>query len=450
MSAVGTFAPGFGSDAAASDELRSGVASTYRAECRKLAAQLSTRLLALVCLLGPFAFAAVVGAQTGTPADTLFGALVHSSGFAVALVVLGFAGSWGLPLLAGVLAGDIFSSEDRYGTWKTVLTRSCSRTDLFIGKVLAAFTFALGLLGLTALSSLAAGMMFVGAQPLVGLGGQLLSPGRSLLLVGVSWLLTAFPVIAFTSLALLFSLATRSGIVGVIGPGIVALGGQLLALVGSGVWGHTLLIGSAFDLWHGLFAGTPFYTPLLVSIGVSMVWTAACMAISWQLLRRRDYAGAQVSPGAGWVRPVRVVVVVIVVVALLAVAGNWGPVGDTPGRLQNALATEFNNVSLYQQRLLGRVVPAGARLDVLPYCYRHAGPRQGPGDWSCSVDVFIPQPGKVPFQQTQVTYEVSVQANGCYKAQSPPSFVGQQTMRDSSGGTVVNPLFVIYGCFDPL
>jgi hypothetical protein len=66
------------------------------------------------------------------------------------------------------------------------------------------------------------------------------------------------------------------------------------------------------------------------------------------------------------------------------------------------------------------------------------------------LDVYLPMAGKVPFQQALVTYDVSVQANGCYKAQSPPTFVGQQTMRDSHGQTVVNPLFVVYGCFDTL
>jgi len=66
------------------------------------------------------------------------------------------------------------------------------------------------------------------------------------------------------------------------------------------------------------------------------------------------------------------------------------------------------------------------------------------------LTVFIPQPGAVPFQQTPVTYDLTVQSNGCYKATSPPSFVGQQTMRDGNGKQVVNPLFVFYGCFNPL
>jgi hypothetical protein len=63
--------------------------------------------------------------------------------------------------------------------------------------------------------------------------------------------------------------------------------------------------------------------------------------------------------------------------------------------------------------------------------------------------VLIPQPGATPYEQT-VTYDVSVQSNGCYKADAPPAFVGQQLMRAPGGGNVVNPLFTIYGCFDTL
>ena len=40
--------------------------------------------------------------------------------------------------------------------------------------------------------------------------------------------------------------------------------------------------------------------------------------------------------------------------------------------------------------------------------------------------------------------------DGCYKAQSPPSFIGGQTMAGVHGTTVVNPLFVVYGCFNTL
>jgi hypothetical protein len=87
---------------------------------------------------------------------------------------------------------------------------------------------------------------------------------------------------------------------------------------------------------------------------------------------------------------------------------------------------------------------------VISNCSRRASTPSGPGDWICTLDVFIPQPGAEPFNQTPVTYDVSLQADGCYKAESPPSFVGQQTMTDAHHNQVVNPLFVIYGCFNPL
>jgi ABC-2 type transport system permease protein len=427
-----------------------GVRHVFRAERRKLATQLPIRLLALFCVLGPFAFAGVLKLQSGSPADTLFGVWVHQSGFALSLVVLGFCGSWGFPVLAGVLAGDIFASEDRYGTWKMVLTRSSTRRSLFAGKLLAAATFSIGLLLLLAVSSLAAGLLLVGTGKLVSLGGVELSTGHALALVLASWLLCILPMLAFTSLAVLLSVATRNGIMGVIGPALLALVMQLLLLVGTGVWVHMLLVGSAFDGWYTLFVAHHYYGPLAIACVVSLIWIVACLAGAWLILRRRDFAGTPVSRRPGWVAPVWIAVGAAAVVAFLALAGNWGPAGDTAARLKASITPNFNNLTLLQQRELGRVVPNGAKLNVLTSCSRRASTPSGPGDWICTLDVFIPQPGADPFQQTPVTYDVSLQWNGCYKAESPPTFVGQQTMKDGDGQQVVNPLFVIYGCFNPL
>lgn len=422
----------------------------YQAEVQKLLAQLATRLLAVVCAFGPLAFAAVLKVQSGTPSDALFGFWVHSSGFAISLVVLGFAGTWGFPLVAGVLAGDMFASEDRHGTWKTILTRSCTREDLFTGKVLAAMTFAAGLLALTALSSLVAGLVLVGDQPLMDLSGVMLSTGRCLALVLVSWLLCLLPLLAYTSLAILFSVATRNGIVGVLGPILVALVTQLLDLIGRGVWIHLLLIGSAFDGWHGLLTTHRFYGPLVVSSIVSLIWIGACLSASWLILKRRDFLGTSQARRSGWLTAVRVVVLTAVLITALAVAANLGPVGVTAARLRSAIGPEFNNVTLLQQQLIGRTVPAGARFAIVPSCNRHALAAEGPGDWTCNLSVYLPRPGAVPYQLSVVDYDVSVQSNGCYKAQSPPAFVGGQTMRDARGESVANPLFVVYGCFNPL
>ncbi|MGA8354121.1 MAG: ABC transporter permease [Solirubrobacteraceae bacterium] len=424
--------------------------NAYRSELQKLGAQLISRLLVVLCVAGPFAFAAVLKVQSGTPSDALFGAWVHSSGFAISLVILGFAGTWGLPAIAGLLGGDLFSCEDRHGTWKTILTRSCSRSDVYVAKLLAACTFAVALTLLLALCSLAAGILFVGAHPLVDLSGVPIGPGELLTLTVLSWILCLLPTLAYTSVAILVSVATRNGIAGVLGPLLLALLTQLLDLIGKGVVVHMLLIGSAFEGWHGLFTTHRFYGPLVVCSLVSLAWIVACVGASWRILRRRDFLSSAVARGPDWRTPVRVVAVVAAVVAVLALLANVGPVGDTEHRLSAAIGEEFNNVTLLQQQMIGRQVPAGAKLDILPNCNRHAAKPVGPGDWSCSLNVYLPQAHSVPFSATSVEYDVSVEYDGCYKAQSPPAFIGGPSMLDAHEHSVTNPLYVVYGCFDTL
>jgi ABC-2 type transport system permease protein len=175
VSAGGAIAQGGVAPTAAGRALDQRVFAAYQTEMLKLSSQLAVRLLVLVCAIGPFAFSALLKVQSGTPADALFGAYVHSSGFAVCLVVMGFAGSWGFPLIAGLVAGDQFASEDRHNTWKTILTRSCSLGELFTGKLLAAATFAVAMLLVALVSSLAAGLILVGGHGLVDLSGGLQS-----------------------------------------------------------------------------------------------------------------------------------------------------------------------------------------------------------------------------------------------------------------------------------
>jgi ABC-2 type transport system permease protein len=423
----------------------------FAVERRKLSSQLAIRLLALVCLLAPFIAGALLKIQGGSPSDTLYGVWVHSSGFALSLFILAFAGSWVFPLIAGIVAGDLFSSEDRYGTWKLVLTRSCTRAQLFAGKLLAAAMFSVGLVLLTTASSLAAGAMIVGPHALVSLNGNLISSGHAVLLVLASWLLCLLPTLAFASLAVLLSVATRNGIVGVVGTVIAALIMQLLLLVGSGVWAHVILVGSAFTTWHALFLDHPYFGPLMIGVVVSLLWTAVCGSAAWLILRRRDFAGTPVSRRVGWVAPVRGALVIAVVVTVFALAGDWGPVGVTSSRLKASFIPAFNNLTILQQQELGRSVPAGAHLNIaLPVCSRRGSAPQGPGDWVCTMQIIIPAAGSLPPEPTTVTYDISVQSDGCYKAQSPPAFIGQQLMKDASGSQVINPLYTIYGCFNPL
>jgi ABC-2 type transport system permease protein len=431
-----------------SPRISGGVHNAYATELSKLMAQLTTRILILVCALGPFAFAAVLKVQSGTPSDALFGFWVHSSGFATSLVVLGFAGSWGFPIVAGVLAGDLFSSEDRHGTWKTILTRSSTREDVFAGKLLAAGTFVVALTLVLAASSLIAGAVLVGPHALVNLSGVLTAPGRILALTAVSWLICLLPVLAYTSVAILVSVATRNGILGVLSPLLLALITQLLDLIGKGVIVHELLIGSAFDGWHGLFTSQPYFGPLIVGSLVSVAWIIACLAASWRLMRRRDFLTGVSGQGPSWMAPLKVVAATTVVIAALAFGCSLGPTGATAARVTSTIGGVFNSVTLLQQQLIGRRVPPNARLYIRPECYRPGAGSAGPGDWSCYVYVFLPQANSVPYQLQSVEYDVNVEYNGCWKAQSPPAFVGNATMQDAAGRSVANPLFIVYGCFN--
>jgi ABC-2 family transporter protein len=113
------------------------VARAFRFELVKQLAQWRVRLLILACLLGPAIAVIVVSGQSTLPSDTLFGREMHATGWAGALVVLSFAGSWFFPLLTSVVAGDVFSSEDRLGTWRHLLVAVRSPRRIFLAKALA-------------------------------------------------------------------------------------------------------------------------------------------------------------------------------------------------------------------------------------------------------------------------------------------------------------------------
>jgi len=244
------------------------------------------------------------------------------------------------------------------------------------------------------------------------------------------------------------SVASRNGIVGVLGPVLAALLMQLLALLGTGSWMHAALITTAFADWHGLLAEPRFYAPLVIESAVSLLWGAACLCIAWRIVRRRDFAGPPVARGRGWAVPAAGVAAAAAAVVLLGVAGGLGPPAITRARVEASISAVFQRLTALQQRQLGHPVPAGSRLELLTRCYRHSGRAVGPGDdWSCAMNLG-PAAAVEASQTTQVTYDVSVKSEGCYKAQAPPSFVGSQTMTDAGGHRVVNPLFAIYGCFD--
>ncbi|MFB6986966.1 ABC transporter permease [Streptomyces sp. NPDC056178] len=268
---------------------RGGARTVYLWELEKLTAQWRIRAVLVLCLVAPFLFALGLRAQDTLPSDTLFGRWAHDSGFAVPLVVLGFAGQWALPLLVCLVAGDIFSSEDHHGTWKTILTRSRTRGQVFAGKTLAAVTYSSVVVLLLGAGSLAAGVLVIGHQPLVGLSGQEIGAGRAAGIVVESWLYMLLPCLAFTALGVFFSLATRHSAAGIGAPAVLGLLLQLASLVDGLGPVRRLLPTTAFDAWHGLTTAPAFHRPLVTGAYVSAGCAVVFLAAGHLLMLRRDF-----------------------------------------------------------------------------------------------------------------------------------------------------------------
>ena len=267
------------------------LAAVLRWEVRKLRAQHRARAVLLGAALAPVLVVIVLHGQSRPPKDTLFGRFATDNGFAMSLLVLGFASQWVLPLLTAIVAGDIFASEDQHGTWKTVLTRSASRSKLFWAKTLTVCGFAVLMLTLLATSTIVSSLLVVGHQPLVGLTGQSIAAPTAFGLVVLSWASMAPAVLGFTCLAIALSVWSRNPAVGIAAPVVL---GMVMGLVGSlgGIEAvRPLLLSTSFESWHGLLAEPRFTGPLVQGLLVSAVWSLVSLATGFVLLRRRDITG---------------------------------------------------------------------------------------------------------------------------------------------------------------
>jgi ABC-2 type transport system permease protein len=182
----------------------------------------------------------------------------------------------------------LFSAEDRYGTWATALTRSRTRAEVFAGKVVTALGFSTLAVFVLAASSVLAGMLVIGHQPLVDLSGALLEPQHAFATVSLAWITVLPPAFGFTAIAILISVATRSSAAGIGLPVVAGLAMQLYAYVDGAEKVRRLLIASAFGAWHGLLNAQPYYRPLIDGSVVSGVYFVACLALAYRILQTRD------------------------------------------------------------------------------------------------------------------------------------------------------------------
>lgn len=265
--------------------------SVYRVECRKLLAQPRVRSVLAFLILAPWIYIGLILHQDRLPLETLYGRYLKDTGYATPLAILVYSTQWLLPLIAALIAGDVFSSEDQYGTLKSILTRSVGRTSVFWGKFAAAFTFTTLAVVAVAGSATLAGIITVGSNPLVDVGGTLRSPSSALGLVAASWLTVLLPTLAFAAIAMMVSILTRSSVLGVIVPVVLGLVMQLYTFLNAWDTVRHALLGYTMNAWRGLLDGPAYDAPLVRGLLIAVVYLVIATIIGFGAFRRRDVAG---------------------------------------------------------------------------------------------------------------------------------------------------------------
>jgi ABC-2 type transport system permease protein len=136
-------------------------------------------------------------------------------------------------------------------------------------------------------------------------------------------------------------------------------------------------------------------------------------------------------------------------VVFLMTASGCGSSGITPPPLQASISTTFSNLYVLQQIEQGNPRPDVGALRTHAACQKGtpATNQSGAGDdWLCEITYLVAGP------QTPVTarYNVSVQTDGCYAADGdgPASVNGSRTITGPHFQPLLNPLWLIDGCFD--
>ena len=431
----------------------SPLARGYRFELVKLLAQWRIRLLVAACWTAPAAFVAVVGRQDSLPTDTLFGRWMHTSGWAGALVVLGFAGTWVLPLLTALVAGDVFAAEDRLGTWRQLLVAVRSPRRIFVAKALASLTVVvLSVVGL-AVAATVGGLASVGDRPLVGLDGHLLGAGEAAHTVLLAWLSVLAPTLALAGVGLLGSVALGRSPMGLLAPAVLAFVLQLAQLLPLPVALRLALPSNAFVAWRGLATTPPQLGPLLAGLAVSAAWALLATALAYRLFLRRDFTDTTYD-GSGRRALTAGVLPLAALVALttgvLAATTPAGGAGITRPKLEAALTTSFSHLYVLQTEELHRPTVSEAQLHATTRCDKggDAVDDAGPGnDWRCVVTWTLPGATATG----TAIYQLDVTADGRYVADGDgPKEVNGSFRVHTPTGDAPNPLWQVDGNLDLL
>ncbi|MET7519956.1 ABC transporter permease [Streptomyces sp. NPDC005480] len=437
-----------GAGPAAAAAARASVARGYRFELVKLVSQWRIRLLVLACWIAPALFVAAVSQQSSLPVDTLFGRWMHATGWAGSLVVLGFSGTWALPLLTSVVAGDVFASEDRLGTWRHLLVAVRSPRRIFAAKALASLTVILLLVAGLACSSAAGGVVAVGNQPLVGLDGHLLSPGDAAVQVLLAWVCVLAPTLAFAAIGLLGSVALGRSPMGLLLPLLVALTMQLAQMLPLPVAVRLALPSYAFIAWNGLFTGPAQLGPLLIGIVVSLVWAVTATALAHVLFLRRDFTNLT-HDGSGrraiTVGALPLVGLLVLTAVVVTPATSATGSGIEQDKVQRSVATAFAHLYRLQTEQLNRPDVTEAQLKASAACTKGSTrvAAEGPGnDWRCVISWHLPDVEATG----SAIYQLDVTADGRFMADGDgPKEVNGYFLVRTPTGDGPNPLWQFDG-----
>ncbi|MGW1755480.1 ABC transporter permease [Streptomyces mirabilis] len=432
---------------------RVSVPRAYRFELVKLVSQWRIRLLVLACWIAPALFVAAVSQQSTLPSDTLFGRWMHATGWAGTLVMLGFAGTWALPLLTSVVAGDVFASEDRLGTWRHLLVAVRSPRRIFAAKALASLTVILLLVAGLAASSTAGGIVTVGNQPLAGLDGHLLSPADAAGKVLLAWICVLAPTLALAAIGLLGSVTLGRSPMGLLLPALVALAMQLAQMMPLPVAVRLALPSYAFIAWNGLFTSPTQLGPLLIGIVVSLLWAVTATALAYALFLRRDFtnpahdgSGRRAAAAAG----LPLAALVAVTVAVLASASGASGSGIEQDKVQRSVATAFAHLYRLQTEQLNRPAVTEAQLKATATCDKGSVKvaAEGPGnDWRCVVSWHLPG---IEVVGTAI-YQLDLTPDGRFMADGDgPKEVNGYFLVRTPTGDAPNPLWQFDGNVDLL
>jgi ABC-2 type transport system permease protein len=268
-----------------------GRLTVWRWELAKLRFQKRTYLGLGAAAAVPILFCVAVALRSGGPEDVAFGRYIHQTGLAIPLVLLLFGSVWMFPLITALVAGDIVAAEDHNGTLKTILTRSVDRGGIFAGKVLAALTYAVAAIVLSAAVAVVAGSIVSGFHPLPDLSGHTVPASEALGLIGASLLVYLMPILAIACIGLLLSTVTRNSAAAVVGTLMTSLLMQLVGILPGLGPVKPYLLTSQFDAWQGLLRHPVDWAPIGHAAWVCPLYAVPALAAAYLVFLRRDVAG---------------------------------------------------------------------------------------------------------------------------------------------------------------